>query len=147
VFYGSNPYRKDNPRSGTSNASEAPQVPDAAFLLLQLPAIDYQWKQPDGGIGGRAAYAVDRVRGACGIGVAWLLGLPRRAGRRLHAIDDAEARWWAWEVSERRGGLVRRYRDTRFTALPGNPWLRRDELRDLGITDSAAPDCQRAGDH
>jgi len=130
VFYGSNPYRKDNPRWDIGNATDASQVPDAAFLLLQLPAIDCQWNQPPAGVGGRTADAADRMRGACGIGVAWLLGLPRRAGLRLHATDDAEARWWAWEVTERCGGLDRRYRDTRFAALPDNPGLRRDELCD-----------------
>ena len=126
MFYGSNLYRKDNPRWDTSNAMAMPKVPDAAFLVL--PTIDCWRNQPATGIGGRAADAVDRMRGACGIGVAWLLGLRRRAGLRLHATDDAEARWWAWEVTERCGGLVRRYRDTRFAALPDNPGLRRDEL-------------------
>jgi hypothetical protein len=144
VFYASNPYRKDNPCWGIGNATEAPKVPDTA---LQLAVIEYRWNHPATGVGGRAADAVDRVRGACGIGVAWLLGLLRRAGLRLHATDDAEARWWAWEVTERCGGLVRRYRDTRFAALPDNPGRRRGELRDLRIPDSVAPDCPCAGDH
>jgi hypothetical protein len=117
VFYGSNLSRKDNPRWGISNATETPKVPEATF------------------------------RGACGICFSWLIGLPRRAGARLHATDDAEARWWRWEVTERYGGLVRWYRDTRFAALPHNAELRRDELRDHASPDSILPDCPCAGDH
>jgi hypothetical protein len=47
---------------------------------------------------------------------AWLIGLPRRAGARLHAMTDEEARQWRWRVSERLGGLVHQYQDERFAA-------------------------------
>jgi hypothetical protein len=42
------------------------------------------------------------------------MGLPRRAGSRLFAMNDAEARWRGWQVTELAGGLARRYRDPRF---------------------------------
>jgi hypothetical protein len=145
VFYGSNLYRKDNPRWVIGNATEAPKVPDDTFLLF--PVVDCLWDQPTAGIGRRVADAIGRARGACGLGFAWLVGLPRRAGARLYATDDAEARWWRWEVTERSGGLVRRYRDTRFAALRHDPGLRRDELCDVASSGSAPPDCPCAGDH
>ena len=145
MSYGSNLYRKDNPRWTISNATETPKVPDARFLLL--PGVNCRWDEPAAGIGGRAADAAGRARAACGICLALLIGLPRRAGTRLYATGDAEARWWHWEVTERYGGLVRWYRDTRFAALPRNPGLRRDELRDPASSGSTLPDCLRAGDH
>ena len=55
-----------------------------------------------------------RVRFWCAVCVAWGIGLPRRAGRRLHAMTDAESRWWGWQVSERHAGLTHQYRDARF---------------------------------
>ena len=66
---------------------------------------------------------------ACALAAAWLIGLPRRAGRRLFAINDAEARWRGWQVTETLGGLGRQYRDARFDALAADPALRRDDLR------------------
>ena len=112
MFYGSNPFRKDNPQRAISNAAETPKVPGIAVQIV--------WDVP--------ASPVDRIRSGGAIGAAWLAGLPRRAGARLHAMNDAEARWWHWHVSEHRGGLVRQYRDARFAELPHNPALRRDGL-------------------
>jgi hypothetical protein len=66
---------------------------------------------------GLAARIGNRVRLVGGICAAWLAGLPRRAGARLYAMTDAEARWWYWHVTERRGGLVHQYRDSRFEVL------------------------------
>lgn len=86
MFYGSNPYRKDKPGRQRRSAAETRRVPP------------------------------ERLRSACGVGVAWLIGMPRRAGRRLHAMNDAESRWWRWIVSERHGGLTHQYRDARFEA-------------------------------
>jgi hypothetical protein len=88
VSYGSNLSRKDNPRWVVSNATDIRDVPVAAL----------------------------RLGDACGIGVAWLIGLPRRAGTRLHTASDTEARWWHWQVTERHDGLVHQYRDARFEA-------------------------------
>ena len=147
MFYGSNLYRKDNPRWVISNATETPKVPDAAFRLLS-PVGD-PWDHPVTGLGGSLVAGIaDRAAWiTCGICVAWLIGLPRRAGARLHAMNDAEARWWHWQVTERCGGLVRQYRDARFDVLPHNPAIRRDELgADLAGTDSAPPDCPCSGD-
>jgi hypothetical protein len=96
VFYRSNLHRKDNPGWLPGNATKAPRV-----------------------LAGRARFA-------CGVCVAWCIGVPRRAGARLHAADDAESRWWHWLVTERHGGLTHQYRDARFetprrdpTSVPG----------------------------
>lgn len=53
------------------------------------------------------------------LAAAWLAGLVRRAGRRLFAMNDLEARWRGWQVTELAGGLGRQYRDARFAASPG----------------------------
>ena len=125
MFYGSNLFRKDNPQRVISNAAETPKVPEAPFQT-QMPSRHDVW---DGAArSGRPAAALDRLRRGGGIGAAWLIGLPRRAGARLHAMNDAEARWWHWDVRECRGGLVRQYRDARFPALAANPGLRREGL-------------------
>ena len=141
MFYGSNLYRKDNPRWVISNATETPKVPDAALRLLS-PGSG-QLDRPVTGLGGSVVARVTRtVCNGCGIGIAWLIGLPRRAGARLHAANDAEARWWHWQVTERCGGLVRQYRDARFDVPPYDPAIRRDELSvELVSSDPAPPDC------
>jgi hypothetical protein len=125
---------------------ETPSAPDAAFLL-RLP-VGGLWDQPAAGPDGSvAADAVGRVRDACGIGVAWLIGLPRRAGARMHAMGDAEAQWWHWNVTERHGGLVHQYRDVRFDVPRYHPAIRRDELRaDLAGPPSAPPERPRPGE-
>jgi hypothetical protein len=146
VFYGSNLSRKDNPRWVISNATETPDVPDAALRLLS--AASSPWGQPVTGLGGGlAARVTSPVCGACGIGVAWLIGLPRRAGVRLHTATDAEARWWHWQVTERCGGLIHQYRDARFDVLRYNPAIRHDELSVDLASPAAPPDCPRTGDH
>jgi hypothetical protein len=47
----------------------------------------------------------------------WLVSLPHRAGARLFAMNDTEAGWRGWEVTELHGGLGRSYRDSRFDLL------------------------------
>ena len=47
----------------------------------------------------------------------WLASLPHRVGARLFAMNDMEAGWRGWEVTELRGGLARSYRDPRFDLL------------------------------
>ncbi|HEY6492142.1 MAG TPA: hypothetical protein VIZ43_02640 [Trebonia sp.] len=97
-----------------------------------------------------AAGVGDRVRSACGSCEAWLIGLPRRTGTALYAKNDAEARWWGWQVTERHGGLGRQYRDTRFALLARDPSLRRDKLGEMppgpGPAGSTRPDCPCRGD-
>jgi hypothetical protein len=121
VFNGSNLSGKDNPRWIISNATETTKVPDAALRLLS--PVSGPRDHPVTGLGGGVIARVGRSVGdACGIGVSWLIGLPRRAGTRLHAIGDAEARWWHWEVTERLGGLIHQYRDARYDVLrPDRP--------------------------
>ena len=94
MSYGSNLHRKDKPSWAISNVTETPRVP------------------------------ADQVRFAWGVCVSALIGLPRRAGGRLHAMGDAESRWWQWLVTERQGGLTHQYRDARFEAMRHNPALR-----------------------
>ena len=145
MFYGSNPYRKDNPRSGISNASETSRVPSRGSPLL-MPAPTPP-NQPGGHLPrGIAATVIEQVRSACGIAGAWLIGLPRRAGRRLHAVNDAEAPRWGWLVIERRGGLVHQYRDARFDALRHDPTLRRDDGHRRNDTQPPSADCPSGGD-
>lgn len=92
---------KDNPRWPVSNAPET----------IKVPATGPPERSPDAG---------DAIRRAAGIVAAWLAGLPRRAGRRLFAMNDLEARWRGWQVTETAGGLGRQYRDWRFDSL-GSP--------------------------
>jgi hypothetical protein len=148
VFYGSNPYRKDNPRRVISNATDITKVPEfGAPLPMPAPAPRNRQR---GDLTGSIGAAGDGVRLACGIAGAWLMGLPRRAGRRMHAMNDTEARQWGWLVIERRGGLVHQYRDARFEALRHDPTLRRDELRHdefrAGGTQPPSADCPGGGD-
>jgi hypothetical protein len=146
VFYGSNLYRKDNPRWVIGNATETPKVPEAAYWLLS--PVSGGWERPVSGLGGSLVGRVTRaVCDACALGVALLIGLPRRVGVRLHATNDAEARWWHWQVTERSGGLDRQYRDGRFDALRHNPAMRRDGLgAELADQDPAPPGCSCGGD-
>jgi hypothetical protein len=86
-----------NPRWPGSNAPETLRVPD-----LRVTG---------------AANAGDAIRRAVAIVAAWLAGLPRRAGRRLFYMNDLEARWRGWQVTETSGGLGRQYRDWRFDLI------------------------------
>jgi hypothetical protein len=131
VFYGSDLYRKDNPHSDISNPKETQGVfrPSGRGLLLTACVWDRSSLTRISRAGGLAAGVGDRVRSACGICAAWLIGLPRRAGTALYAKNDAEAGWRGWLVTERYGGLGRQYRDARFALLARDPSLRRDELR------------------
>jgi hypothetical protein len=140
VFYGSNLSGKDNPRWVISNATVTPKVPDAAPRLLT--PVSGPPGYPVTGLGASAVAEVVRsVCDACGIGFSWLIGLPRRAGTRLHATTDAEARWWRWQVTERWDGLVHQYQDARFEVLRHDSAIRRDEPRaEPASPDSASPD-------
>ena len=80
------------------------------------------------GIGDRLTAFAAAVPAATAVAAAWLTGLPRRTGRRLFALNDAEAGWQGWPVTETLGGLGRQYRDLRFDALKANPALRRDPI-------------------
>jgi hypothetical protein len=59
----------------------------------------------------------------------WLASLPHRVGARLFAMNDTEAGWRGWEVTELRCGLARSYHDPRF-----------DLLRALRPLDAQTPD-------
>jgi len=73
---------------------------------------------PGTGVSDRPVTPVpDVLRIAAAAGMAWLIGLPRRAGRHLFAMNDAEARWRGWQLIELTGGLARQYRDARFDTM------------------------------
>jgi hypothetical protein len=124
MSYRSKQFRKDNPRWVISNAAETTKVASAASPLLTT--VVTAWDQP----GEDPATIGERARGLGGVALSWLIGLPRRAGARLFARNDEEAGWHGWQVTETFGGLGRRYRDARFTALKTDPTLRSDALRD-----------------
>jgi len=105
---------KDNLRCPKGNTEETTGLPD-----LYLTATT--WGRCDG----PASFA-DTICAACTLSVAWLIGLPRRAGQGLFAMNDAEAGWCGWQVTETLGGLGRQYRDARWDALKADPTLRRD---------------------
>jgi len=107
---------KDNPGRPKGNALETIDGPG-----LYLTATT--WGRCD-----RPASFADTVCAACTLATAWLVGLPRQAGRRLFAINDVEAGWRGWLVTETLGGLGRQYRDARFEALRTDPTLRRAEF-------------------
>lgn len=92
---GINMLRKDNPRWAVINASETRKVPGVGRL-------------------GVVTAVGEAIRSVAALVAAWLTGLPRRAGRRLFAMNDREARWRGWQIIETVGGLGRQYRDWRF---------------------------------
>ncbi len=109
---------KDNLRCPKGNTAETIRVPD-----LYLAATTWgRWDRPTS--------IADAVGSACTLATAGLIGLPRRAGRRLFAMNDAEAGWRGWQVTETLGGLGRRYRDARWDALAADFTLRRGDLGD-----------------
>jgi hypothetical protein len=57
------------------------------------------------------------VRSATGSLAGWLAGLPHRIGAWLFAMNDTEAGWRGWEITELRCGLSRSYHDPRFDLL------------------------------
>ncbi len=137
MFYRSNRYRKDNPRPANGNAAETRRIPEITYGSRLIPDL---WDLMISSPRGRRAPGSERVRCACGICAAWLIGLRRRAGARVHSANDAEARWQYWHVTERRGGLVRWYRDARFD-LPGHSQLQES----VAGPDPAAPRSPRLG--
>jgi hypothetical protein len=47
----------------------------------------------------------------------WLASVPHRVGARLFAMNDTEAGWRGWKITELRDGLARSYHDPRFDLL------------------------------
>jgi len=104
---------KGNPRWPTGSATENTKAPGAGSAHAPRGST-----VPGTGVSDRRVTAVpDVLRIASAVGIAWLIGLPRRAGGRLFAMNDAEARWRGWQVIELTGGLARQYRDARFDAI------------------------------
>lgn len=109
MLNGTNMPAKDNPRWPAGNATERIKIPAP---IRRGPTM------PGTGVSDRPVTPVpDVLRIAAAAGIAWLIGLPRRAGRRLFAMNDAEARWRGWQLIELTGGLARQYRDARFDVM------------------------------
>jgi hypothetical protein len=130
MSYRSNPFRKDNPRWAIGNAPETTKVPSVSSPLLTT--VVTTWDLP----GTNPLSTRERVQSLGGIALSWLIGLPRRTGTRLYAMNDQEAGWHGWQITETWGGLGRQYRDARFDLLRLDPTIRRVELRE----DPAQPD-------
>jgi hypothetical protein len=115
VINGTNMLGKYNPRWPFGNEPETIRVPDPRVPAARGPAeAQRPPAMPVIGIAGAGGV----FRRAPGLLAAWLIGLPRRAGRRLFAMNDLEAGWRGWQVIELSGGLGRQYRDRRFD-FPG----------------------------
>jgi len=65
--------------------------------------------------------------------------LIRAAGDRLFQAEDTRARQYGWQITARRGGLARTYRDPRFDRLRSCP-----DCDGIG-TDLAEEPCERCG--
>jgi hypothetical protein len=143
---------KDNPRWPIGNAPETIKVPGLDVPWPRGPArAQRRTAMPKIGM----AVAGDAIRWAAGIVASWLAGLPRRAGRRLFAMNDQEAGWRGWQVTELSGGLGRQYRDLRFISAsagerpPAPPvpeaWDDHWDGRSLGSGKDDSPDCPLDG--
>ena len=110
---------KDNPRWPNGNAPETIKVPSAGTWMQRGPMPVQRGLVPSAtAISDRSAVATGgALRTVAAAVAAWLTGIPRRAGNRLFAKNDLEARWWGWQVTELAGGLARQYRDPRFDTL------------------------------
>jgi hypothetical protein len=118
-----NPVGKDKSRWPKDNIGRPKGNTAETTTVVDLYLAATTWGRCD-----RPASVAHTLCDASALAAAWLIGLPRRAGRRLFAMKDAEAGWQRWQVMETFGGLSRRYRDARWDALAPDPTLRRDDL-------------------
>ena len=109
MINGTNLLGKDNPRWPIGNAAETIKALDAALLVSRPSAVSATAISIRSGTG-----IGSTLRTAGGIGLSWLIGLPRRLGNRLFTMNDAEAGWRGWDITELAVGLGRQYRDARF---------------------------------
>lgn len=65
--------------------------------------------------------------------------LIRAAGDRLFQAEDTRARQYGWQITVRRGGLARTYRDPRFDRFRSCP-----DCRGIG-SDLTEEPCERCG--
>jgi hypothetical protein len=121
VVNATNMFGKDNPRWPIGNVPESIRVPGPGVPAPRGPVpAQHAAATPAIGMSDRPADTGDVIRRAAAVVAAWMTGLPRRAGRRLFAMNDLEARWRGWQIIEVAGGLGRQYRDPRFDSL-GTP--------------------------
>jgi hypothetical protein len=114
---GTNMLGKDNPCWPIGNALET-------IKAQAVGSPGSRSRGPGRGVPGRGGRPPDRTRpitaafGAVAAFVTgWLTGILNRAGARLFALNDEEARWHGWQITELRWGLARAYRDARFDML------------------------------
>jgi hypothetical protein len=112
VINGTSVLGKGNPRWPINNVAETRKVPGVGPPMLGSLAARGGAIQERPAVGVTAA-----LRSATAGVVAWLTDLPRRWGKRLFAMNDAEAGWRGWSATVTAGGLGRQYRDPRFDAL------------------------------
>ena len=111
MINGTNLLGKDNPRWPIGNAAETMKALDTVLLVSRASAVPVTAISIRSGTGVGSA-----LRTAGPIALAWLIGLPRRLGNRLFTMNDAEAGWRGWDITELAVGLGRQYRDARFAA-------------------------------
>ena len=93
--------------AGKGNPSWVPTPRPPAVAVVR----DREGGRPAGG------RARDALGLAAEVALGWLAYFLRRRGDRWFARNDTEAYWWGWQITKARGGLTRRYRDTRFDTL------------------------------
>jgi hypothetical protein len=71
-----------------------------------------------------AVKKVSRQGGNIARVTGWLARLIRAVGDRLFQAEDARARQYGWQITVRRGGLARTYRDPWFDRFHGCPACR-----------------------
>jgi len=111
---------------------------DNTLWLLAQPARTAAGGRLPGGRCGR----VGRVLAAIGaVLLSWLAAIPRRVGDRLFTMNDTEACWQSWQITNTHGGLGRRYRDLEFDTLAQCPKCRGSG----GTADLSCPPCLGTG--
>jgi hypothetical protein len=80
------------------------------------------WQRPGGwSCGADVVHSRGEAFGVLTRLVRWLQRQGETAGQRLFADDDLHARQHGWEITVRRGGFGRQYRDPRFRTLQPCP--------------------------
>jgi len=115
VFNGTNMLGKGNTRWPNGNALETIKVQVTGSALGftgpgRRPRPPTRHHLPGLPLGSAFRSATASLAG-------WLASLPHRVGARLFAMNDTEAGWRGWEITELRSGLGRSYHDPRFDLL------------------------------
>jgi hypothetical protein len=113
VINGTNLFGKDNPRWLIGNMPETVKFQAVGSPGSRGPVMP--------GRGGRPPDLARTFAAAFRTAAVFRAGRPtgilHRAGKRLFASADEEARWRGWQITELRSGLARHYRDAYFDVL------------------------------